>query len=417
MHKKLLTFSISLFCLLGNITKSHAQREIHPLEPMFTYDYALKYYGNLTLYGFWSLENFKAPKDVQRIEQYESFYDWNDFYRNRDRMLNGEKNIYYYNKETGFLERSIYLDRNHKMKSTHFYSYKTDSLHLTISIKNNYFARDFTTNTMQYIYDVKTENLLEIRHNNDNKDFIKYTYDKNQKDLTGVEDNSNWRRQEITISYDTLQPIDKIEYFYRISSDTDTYYEFKGDSVYINKEQSFVDVYQRKLELKIFSTRHRNNRGEKEYYENISEIETGYVSFSPNHLSFSVGHKENYTGKQIYYPDYPQTGTFLFDENGKLFFVKAPFKLAHPDFFTRASYTQRPSYTTEESLSILKKKDDNEWVFNTYNKIYLKKKFLSFLSKFRYRYEVKRQQKSTYKITNGSIYKDNKPVIIYNYYD
>lgn len=417
MHKKLLTFSISLFCLLGNITKSHAQREIHPLEPTFTYDYALKYYGNLTLGGFWSLDNFKAPKDVQSIEQYESFYDWSDFYRSRDRMLMGEKKVYYYNKDTGFLERSIYLDGNHKMKSTHFYSHKTDSLHLTISIKNNYFARDFTTNTMQYIYDVKTENLLEIRYNNDNKDFIKYTYDENQKDVKGMEDNSNWRRQEITISYDTLQPIDKIEYFYRIISDTDTYYEFKGDSVYINKEQSFVDVYQRKLELKIFSTRHRNNRGEKEYYENISEIETGYVSFSPNHLSFSVGHKENYTGKQIYYPDYPQTGTFLFDENGKLFFVKAPFKLAHPDFFTRASYTQRPSYTTEESLSILKKKDDNEWVFNTYNKIYLKKKFLSFLSKFRYRYEVKRQQKSTYKITNGSIYKDNKPVIIYNYYD
>ncbi|SFO06052.1 hypothetical protein SAMN05421741_11878 [Paenimyroides ummariense] len=412
MHKKLLPFSISLFCLLGNITKSHAQREIHPLDPMFTYDYALKYYGNLTLYGFWSLENFKAPKDVQRIEQYESFYDWNDFYRNRDRMLNGEKNIYYYNKETGFLERSIYLDRNHKMKSTHFYSYKTDSLHLTISIKNNYFARDFTTNTMQYIYDVKTENLLEIRHNNDNKDFIKYTYDKNQKDLTGVEDNSNWRRQEITISYDTLKPIDKIKYFYEIGNN----YKFKNDSVYLNKEHNFVNVYQRKFELKTFATGHRFVRGQREYYDNLSKIETGYNNFSPNHIFFSVGHNENYPAQQKVNPSsiyYPQTGTFLFDEDGKLFFVEAPYKTIYRNIF---SSFHSPEYGDEESLSILEKKNDNQWGSNTYNKVYLKKNPLSF-KRFSYHFKTKRKQKKNYKIKNGSIYKDNKPIIIYNYYN
>src|SRR5690606_590981 len=267
------------------------------------------------------------------IEQYESFYDWNDFYRSRDRMLNGEKKIYYYNKETGFLERSIYLDRNHK-KFTHFYSYKTDSLHLTISIKNNYFARDFTTNTMQYIYDVKTENLLEIRYNNDNKDFIKYTYDKNQKDLTGVEDNSNWRRQEITISYDTLKPIDKIKFSYQIGDN----YEFERDSIYLNKAQIFVNVYQRKLEIKTFATGHRFVRGEKEYYENLSKIESNYVSFSSNHISYSLGHRETYPAQRIDNPAsiyYPQTGTFLFDEKGKLFFVETPFKIMRSNIFTK----------------------------------------------------------------------------------
>lgn len=410
MTIKLHTLSLLVILFFFNQTNIHAQREIHPLEPTFTYDYALKYYGNLTLGGFWSLENFKALKDVQTIEQYESFYDWNDFYRNRDRMLIGEKKIYYYNKETGFLERSIYLDRNHN-KSTHFYSYKTDSLHLTISIKNNYFARNFSTNTMQYIYDVKTENLLEIRYNNDNKDFIKYTYDENQKDLTGVEDNSNWRRQEITISYDTLKPINKIKYFYEIGNN----YKFKNDSIYLNKEQSFVNLYQRKLELKTFSTEYGNNRGTKESYKNLSKIETGYISFSPTHLFFNVGHNENYPAQQKVTPSsvyYPQTGTFLFDENGKLFFVEAPLKFVHINPSSRASkYSQRSGYKIEESLSILEKKNDNKWQVNYHNKIYLTKRPFSRYNRFK----VKRKQKATFEIKNGSIYKDNKPVIIYNY--
>src|SRR5690606_3215759 len=323
MNKKLPYLILILLCICIS-TKSHAQREIHPLEPTFTYDYALKYYGNLTLGGFWSLENFKAPKGVKSIEQYESFYDWNDFYRSRDRMLNGEKNIYYYNKKTGFIERAIYLDRNHKKKSTHFYSYRTDSLYLTINVKSNYFAREFSTNTitMQYVYDVKTENLLEIRYDNNNKDIHQYTYDKYQKDLNKIEDNINSRRQEINISYDTLQSINKINFSYRINNN----YDFKRDSVYLNKEHNFVNVYQRKLELKTFATGHRFVRGGKEYYDNLSKVEANYINFSPHHIFFSVGHQENYpyparriNPASVYYP---QTGTFLFDENGKLFFVE-----------------------------------------------------------------------------------------------
>jgi len=413
MHTKLLSFSFLVICLLYNIPKSYAQREIHPLEPTFTYDYAFKYYENLTLGGFWSLDNFKAPKDVQSIEQYENFYDWSDFYRSRDRMLVGEKNIYYYNKETGFLERSIYLDRNLKTKSTHFYSYRTDSLHLTISIKNNYFARDFSTNTMQYIYDVKTENLLEIRYNNDNKDFIKYIYDENQRDLTGVEDNSNWRRQEINISYDTLQPIDKIKFSYQIRDN----HEFGQDSIYLNKAQSFANVYQRKFELKTFTKENRFVRRVREYYDNLSKIEANFINFSKHHIFFSVGHNENYPAKSLYDPtdkNFPQTGTFLFDENGKLFFIEAPYKIILSNIFIRASkYNQRPGYTLEESLSIIKKKNDNEWLFNNYNKIYLTKRPFSIYGRFK----VKRKQKATYKIKNGSIYKGNKPIIIYNYYN
>ena len=323
-----------------------------------------------------------------------------------------KKKIYYYNKETGFLERSIYLDRNHK-KFTHFYSYNTDSLYLTISIKNNYFASEFSTNTMQYIYDVKTENLLEIRYNNDNKDFIKYTYDKNQKDLTGVEDNSNWRRREITISYDTLKPIDKIKYFYEIGNN----FKFKNESVYLNKEQSFANVYQRKFELKTFAMGHRFVRGEKEYYDNLKQIESNHVNFSSNHISYSLGHRETYPAQRIdnfssvYYP---QTGTFLFDEDGKLFFIEAPYKIMLSNIFIRASkYNQRPGYTLEESLSIIIKKNDNEWLFNNYNKIYLTKRPFSIFGRFK----VKRKQKAIYNIKNGSIYKNKKPIIIYNYYN
>lgn len=265
---------------------------------------------------------------------------------------------------------------------------------------------------MQYIYDVKTENLLEIRYNNDNKDFIKYTYDKNQKDLIGVEDNSNWRRQEITISYDTLKPIDKIKYFYEIGNN----YKFKNDSVYLNKEHSLVNLYQRKFELKTFTKGHRFVRGGKEYYENLSQIESNYVSFSSNHISYSLGHRQTYPAQRIDDPAsiyYPQTGTFLFDDNGKLFFVEAPFKIMRSNIFTKRL---TPDYEMEESLRIIKKNNDTEWEVNDYNKFYLEKKPLS-LKKFAYRFKVKRKQKNNYKIKNGSISKDNKPIIIYNYYN
>ena len=156
MHKKLLTFSISLFCLLGNITKSHAQREIHPLEPTFTYDYALKYYGNLTLGGFWSLDNFKAPKDVQSIEQYDSFF--HDSARSRAvHFYEWKKILYYYNKETGFLEGTTTIDRYNKKVLGQAYKYKTDSLHLIINVEHFSFGENSNKSTQQYIYNLKTE--------------------------------------------------------------------------------------------------------------------------------------------------------------------------------------------------------------------------------------------------------------------
>ncbi|MEG0917051.1 MAG: hypothetical protein RSF68_08565 [Myroides sp.] len=421
MRIKLRPFFILLFCFFCSITKSHAQREIHPLEPTFTYDYALKYYGNLTLGDYWSLDNFKAPKGVKSIKQYESFYDWNDFYRSRDRMLNGEKKIYYYNKDTGFLERSIYLERNHKMKSTHFYSYKTDSLHLTISIKNNYFAREFSTNTIQYIYDLKTENLLEIRYNNDNKDFIKYTYDKNQKDLTGVEDNSNWRRQEITISYDTLKPIDKIKYY--ISTRIGKKYKFKNDSVYLNKEETLVNLLRRNLALKTFSTGYKtisNGKSNREYYENLYHTQANYIDFGANYISYNLGYPQYISD----YPrpidrmgtfKFPQTGTFLFDEKGKLSFIKYHTDIIRENLFTNnrsSRYPWMPETERENSISIIEKKNDNKWIFISYNELQIKKKLFSRYNRFK----TKKRQKANYKIKNGSIYKDKKPIIIYNYY-
>src|SRR5690606_33720666 len=247
---------------------------------------------------------------------------------------------------------------------------------------------------------------------NDNKDFIKYTYDKNQKDLTGVEDNSNWRRQEITISYDTLKPIDKIKFSYQIGDN----YEFERDSIYLNKAQIFVNVYQRKLEIKTFATGHRFVRGEKEYYENLSKIESNYVSFSSNHISYSLGHRETYPSQRIDNPAsiyYPQTGTFVFDEKGKLFFVETPFKIMRSNIFTKRL---TPYYEMEENLRIIKKKNDTEWQVNDYNNLYLEKKPLSF-KRFAYRFKVKRKQEDIHDIKNGSIYKNNKPVIIYNYYN
>jgi len=109
-------FCTLLFFATGN--KSYSQREIHPLEPMFTYNYALKYYihkpvrdffmnefdGNVE---FWMIENFKSLSGVSNIEQQ---FLRNYRYDNKYLIFrNVEKDIkykYFYNAETGFLEKS-----------------------------------------------------------------------------------------------------------------------------------------------------------------------------------------------------------------------------------------------------------------------------------------------------------------------
>lgn len=424
MYKKLLTFSISLFCIRGNITKSHAQREIHPLEPTFTYDYALKYYGNLTLNDYWSLENFKAPKGIQSIEQYESFF--HDSARSRAiHYYEWEKRIYYYNKDTGFLERTTTIDRYKKVLAQ-TYKYKTDSLHLIINVEH--FSFDEKSNkavqqtVQQYIYDLKTENLIKIIYhkNTKNEQSIKYIYDENQKDLIDIKIDDNSAKQEISISYDTLKPIDKIKYPIRIGKK----YKYRNDSVYLNKEETLVNLSRRRLSLKTFSTGYKtinNGKSNKEYYENLSRTHINYIDFGSNYIYYYLGYPQYVSD----YPrpidrlgtfKFPQTGTFLFDEKGKLSFIKYHTDIIRENFYTNnrnSRYPWMPETERENSTSIIEKKKNNKWIFISYNELQLKKKLFSRYNRFK----VKRKQKAIYNKKNGSIYKDNKPVIIYNYYN
>jgi len=420
MHKKILTFSISLFCLLGNITTSHAQREIHPLEPTFTYDYALKYYGNLTLGGFWSLDNFKAPKDVHSIEQYDSFF--HDSARSRAvHFYEWKKIIYYYNKDTGFLEGTTTIDRYNKKVLAQAYKYKTDSLYLIINVEHFSFGENSNKLAQQYIYDLKTENLIKTIYNKNTKSeqIIRYIYDEDQKDLIDIKIDDNSAKQEISISYDTLKPIDKIKYSIRIGKK----YKYRNDSVYLNKEETLVNISRRRLSLKTFSTGYKtinNGKSNKEYYENLSRTQINYIDFGANYIYYYLGYPQYVSdhprpiNRSVTFK-FPQTGTFLFDENGKLSFIKYHNDIIRENHFTNnksSRYPWMPETERENSISIIEKKNDNKWIFISYNELQIKKKLFSRYNRFK----TKKRQEANYKIKNGSIYKDNKPIIIYNYY-
>jgi len=424
MRIKLHPFFILLFCLFCSITKSHAQREIHPLEPTFTYDYALKYYGNLTLGDYWSLDNFKAPKGVKSIEQYESFF--HDSARSRAiHYKYWGKRIYYYNKDIGFLERTVNFDTdNQTKKSTQVYRYKTDSLHLIINVEYFSFGEKSNKAVQQYIYDLRTENLTKTIYNKNTKSeqSTRYTYDENQKDLIDIKIDNTSTKQEISTSYDTLKPIDKIKYY--ISTRIGKKYKFKNDSVYLNKEETLVNLSRRRLSLKTFSTGYKtinNGKSNREYYENLSQTESNYIDFGTNYIYYNLGYPR-YTSD---YPrpidrlgtfKFPQTGTFLFDEKGKLSFIKYHTDIIRENFYTNnrnSRYPWMPETERENRISIIKKKNDIKWTFITYNELQLKKKLFSRYSRFK----TKKRQEANYKIKNGSIYKDNNPIIIYNYYN
>lgn len=186
---KVLQHINKLFCTLlffsaGN--KSYSQREIHPLEPMFTYDYALKYFNNealniLSSREYWFLDNFKTSTNVCAIEEY-YYHDDSLFYGYSRYLSNSTINprfpivkIYNYNSETRFLEKSISISVNKKYNiildtlEVKNYSYDIDSLFTKIIVsskKNNSHS--------QYIFQNSTQNLIKVITNE--KDTISYTY-------------------------------------------------------------------------------------------------------------------------------------------------------------------------------------------------------------------------------------------------
>src|SRR5690554_3191899 len=133
MDLKLL-YSLMTVFIFCPATKSYSQREIHPLEPMFTYDYASKYYRNIRaieksrIYKapqYKALENFTAPKGVSSIEHYvqtqDAYFNCEEYCP--DEILPYPSRTYYYDIETGFLTKEVSkrTDEEGKVKEAGFY--------------------------------------------------------------------------------------------------------------------------------------------------------------------------------------------------------------------------------------------------------------------------------------------------------
>lgn len=166
MNKKLSYIILTLLCVFSS-TKSYSQREIHPLEPMFTYDYALKYYGNIRAIKksrihkapqYKALENFTAPKGVSSIEHYvptQDAYFNCESYRPNETLLHPVKTCYY-DIETGFLTKEVYksTDEEGKVKeAVYTYNYKFEEESTTIKVPHL---------LLIYVFDNKTGNLIEL---------------------------------------------------------------------------------------------------------------------------------------------------------------------------------------------------------------------------------------------------------------
>lgn len=226
MNKKLSYLILTLLCIFSS-TKSYSQREIHPLEQMFTYDF--KYYGNLTLDNFWSLENFKAPRGIKSIEEYEEHSSEN--FRRRVSFFHSTNRIHFYNEETGFLEKTITYDERNGFKEKRYiqiYKYRIDGLNLIINVEYSFFGKElYDSQYYRYVYDLKTENLVEFGYCNkdENEQITRYIYDENQKDLISIL-KDEVEKYKIFIKYHTLQPFDKM-FFDKISE----IYKVKDDCV------------------------------------------------------------------------------------------------------------------------------------------------------------------------------------------
>lgn len=160
-------FCTLLFFSAG--TKSYSQREIHPLEPMFTYDYAVKYSKNAVIknlicneFGveYYFLENFKAPKGVQNIEILSSnhgspFIGYSLIYAPIDEELNIRKSsiIKYYYNENGFLEKSVLIKPNYieEVLNQFYYNEKNGLIEITSSDNKKYFFDKETGNLVHLI--------------------------------------------------------------------------------------------------------------------------------------------------------------------------------------------------------------------------------------------------------------------------
>lgn len=186
--------TLLVFCVGA---KTHSQREIHPLESMFTYDYALKYYSTQSVKisdynGYWHIENFKAPKKVYKIIEYEYpdrfIFNYGIYLARSTWLIKKDieqptiwKTEHYFDANTNYLQKTILYKVEKKKESVidtleiKTYKYTIDRLYTTIKIAKTIFPQqaisDKTFKTTEYYYENSTGSLLSSIRNTDTVSF------------------------------------------------------------------------------------------------------------------------------------------------------------------------------------------------------------------------------------------------------
>lgn len=226
---KPLQYINKIFCTLLVFTtgnKSYSQREIHPLEPMFTYDYALKYYQNTGLRNdfvkdFWLIDNFKAIVGMETVE----VYGIENYPKSGTFLHSGNiKYVYFYNIETGFLQKSVVfaLSNNSKIIKTleeRYFDYSIDSLHTTINVERVVFEDKIKTYKQLYMYD-ENECLSKLVTENNDTILISESVSEDGVQIIQISINDS---------------INVVKYNQDRSSTNHSDYTFPNDSLYFTK--------------------------------------------------------------------------------------------------------------------------------------------------------------------------------------
>src|SRR5690554_116119 len=361
-------FLFASMFFVGN--KSYSQREIHPLEPMFTYDYALRYHRNEGVREYikdklcvssklYFIENFKAPLGVKSIEVNTDERINISFSIDFKHMEEMFKTIYYYNSETGLLEKRVQVKpepaNENEVVTEYNYTTKNDSIIIT------------TSHNEEYIFNESSGNLLRIV--NKCKDTIDLKYSKKHKNQV-VQINSPLRKVEEKFIYGH----DNVIYDNSFSSyiNRNRYYTPSKDTlkmydVFIHPEHDTISSVINGATMKTYRARVRSNK----YLIHV------------------------YSFERLYY---------LFDDNKRLIELHREYE--NPNLVV-------PYYTTSPKLrkEILRRTNTTHKKLNCrtwgYYYNFRKKNYYSFRKQVQGLFSIK---------NNGSIYYKNIPVIIYNYY-
>lgn len=389
---ELLKFINKLFCTMSvfcGVTKTYAQREIHPLETLFTYDYALKTYMNLATississlrealpYSYWLLDNFKTPDvDVSRLEYTNEMTSLVRLGRLYDRT-HIEKTIHYFNSDTGYLKQTFalrpYLTGVSDTVYNKNYKYEIDNINTKIYVEH-IFSRSSSemvkNRVFTYLFENKTENLLQIEIIFDNKVefFIVFEYN-DEATIKNIKSNG------VSFSSET----DKIK------SNPVNFILFppgfsKSPKIWLNNRSDISNACNYKAKIS-----YSNNGISRTFFNNIN--------FSAHHIYC------NTTLSSTVDSDF----LMIFDDNKKLeqFHTYTSFSLTESSLNNPKKWQRAVG-----NYRVLSKKNNKKWTYST--SYVFRKKLLNGFTQFRSKStETYQSRNNNFYINNNVIYKMN----------